>query len=213
LGGSEGDNMSSLRKVGLCIGIFLLVAVTGLLILGKSLEVMWRPFSSTYGSPIETINVYWTLKNRLDDYFQSATSGDIDKALANWKLPADEIPSNKLALLSERRDNVTSFLISKNVSPDYSILEIILWSPQCCESRTPGVTGSYTTAIGARVTLQLIDKSGNPLKIYIADIFAAPSHMGYWGESKYWYIRDLYTIDDEPIYWRYKYVPNIEPLP
>jgi hypothetical protein len=213
LGGAEGCDMSSSRKTVLFCGIFLLIAVTGLLILGKSLEFIWRPFSSTYGSPIETINVYWTLKNRLDDYFQSVASGDIDKALAEWKLPADEIPSDKLALLSERRDNVTSFLVSENVSSDYSILEIILWGPKCCESRTPGITGSYTSAIGARITLQLIDKSGNPINMYIADIFATPSHQGDWGQPQYWYIRDLYSIDDEPIYWRYKYVPSIEHLP
>ncbi len=202
------------RKVSPVGGILILIAVTFLALM-RSFEAMWRPFVSTYGSPVGMLHVYRVLKGRLDGYFCPLANGEVDKAMAAWKLPADEIPPEKLTPLTQRRDTVTFSLAEANVSCDYSILKVVLWGPRCCENEMPGIIQdvAYISAIGARVTVQIVDKNNDPVGIYTADIFAASLQQGYWGEPEYWYIRDIYPEDDAPLFWPYKHRIIIEPVP
>ncbi len=133
-------------------------------------------------------------------YIQAITQGDETTALPMWELPY-LTNSEQLDALSTRRKQVTSDLLAAELDSKFTILHIEWWGT-CCE---PGVTEDARSAGGARVHVQLIDKSGLPL-IYIFDVFVRD--LPYWGAAegyplRHWVIRDIYPEGQEPFYWRF----------
>jgi hypothetical protein len=172
----------------------------------------WRPFASAYGSPFDILEIYVTLSDKLDKYIIAVVTKNINQSLSEWKLDDLNLDNKKLRALSLRREQITSTLMDLNIKTEYSILDVQIWSPQCCENLTPGITNSSRTAIGARILFQLINKAVKPLSWYVADIFIAPYEMSSWGEPERWYIRDIYPNNDKPLYWRYIYTYDIKPV-
>ncbi len=141
-----------------------------------------------------------TPQAKVKAYVQVVTQGDETTALSLWELPY-LTNSEQLDALSGRRKQITSNLLAANLDSRFMILHIEWWGT-CCE---PGVTGNARDAGGARVRVQLIDKSGLPL-IYIFDVFV--QDLPYWGAAegyplRHWVIRDIYPEGQEPFYWRF----------
>jgi hypothetical protein len=195
-------------------GLLALVLVAGgiLFISGKLPADFWRPFASSFGAPWGDFQVKYTVKERLDIFIGAIAKGNNDGALAGWHIPS-ELSAEVATPLAERRDKLIALLSGSDVSPNYSILDVQLWGPRCCENSYPSVPTSYISAIGARVTIQLVDKQGNPLDIYYVDIFAPPSRQNDWGAVKYWQIVDVYSPSEKPLYWPYVFTPEVKPVP
>jgi hypothetical protein len=170
----------------------------------------WRPFASAYGSPFGMLEIYVTLSGKLDKYFVSIANNHLQQSISEWRLDDLDIDDEKLSALEKRREQITSTLQELDINAEYSVLDVQIWSPQCCESRNPGISNSSITAIGARILTQLINKVGKPLGWYVVDVFIAPSEMSSWGEPERWYIRDIYPDGDTPLYWSYIYTYEIK---
>lgn len=195
------------------IVLFIAISIGAIyLVINLAVEPVWQPYASTYGSPFGEIQVWVAIKERLDGYLVPLSEHDIQRALHVWEVP-EELPKERLSALNQRKQEITAFLAKSNVDSTYSILDMQRWNPPCCEFSFPGVTDSYTLAIGVRVKVQLINKDGDPIGIYNFDIFAPPSKYAHWGETVYWRIRDVYPEGNEPLYWRYLAKIHIEPFP
>ncbi len=148
-----------------------------------------------------------TPQAKLEVYVHAIAHGDQVTALDQWELPHLS-NQEQLNALVERRRQVTSDLLAAGLSPKFTILHIQWWGT-CCE---PGVLKESRDAGGARMHVQLLDKKGLPL-VYVFDIFVR--NLPYWGAAegypvRHWVIRDVYPEGQEPLYWRFVAVTNIE---
>jgi len=144
-------------------------------------------------------------------YLESVRRGDREGALSQWQLPEwQEALPERYAELSRRRESVTEALLKAHFSDDPRILDTEWWTT-CCE---PHVTCDSSNAGGARVWVQLIDDSGDPLA-YWFDVFAR--QQPYWGDAlgnplRRWIIRDIYPVEEDPLFWRLVFESNVRSL-
>ncbi len=150
-----------------------------------------------------------TPQAKLETYVYAIAKGDQETALDQWEMPHLS-NQEQLDALAERRKHVTSDLLAAKLNSQFTILDIQWWST-CCE---PGVLEESRDAGGARIRVWLLDKKGLRL-IYVFDIFVRD--LPYWGAAegypfRHWVIRDVYPEGQEPLYWRFVLVTNVEHL-
>ncbi len=183
----------------------ILVACVGLILLCVSLSPL--PGQAALRATIAEQISGETPQAKIDAYVRNVAKGDEKAALNVWDLPTWELPKGRSVELKTRRDNVTRTLITQGIKPDALILSIEWWGT-CCE---PRVINDSRSAGGARVRVQLLDRSGAPL-IYLFDVFTR--EQPYWGEAlayppRQWSVRDVYALGQEPLFWRLTYESSI----
>jgi len=151
-----------------------------------------------------------TPEARIRTYVRAVLRDDEEAALAAWELPSWELPNGRSMAIAERRLTVTRELIAADLQDDFMI-DRPEWWRTCCE---PGVTCDSLNAGGARVSVQFLDQQGLPVT-YIFDVFHRDG--SYWGAAmgyprRHWVLRDVYLRDEEPLFWRLVYEPNIQHL-
>ena len=151
-----------------------------------------------------------TPEARIKTYVNAVLRGDEEAALAVWELPSWELPNGQSVALAERRQAVTRELIAADLQDDFLILRTEWWRT-CCE---PGVTCDSRNAGGARISVQFLNQQGLPV-VYFFDVFHR--HGSYWGAAagyptRHWTLRDVYAQDQEPLFWRWVYEPEVRYL-
>ena len=136
-------------------------------------------------------------------FAQAIARSDRAAALTRWEI---DDPSGQPALV-RRRDKVIFDLIAAHVKPDYQVLGVEWWTT-CCE---PSVTCDSRNAGGARIQVQFLEPTGQPV-LYTFDIFAR--EQPYWGSAagypaRDWVIRDVYLHGQEPIFWTQVYESQV----
>jgi hypothetical protein len=131
----------------------------------------------------------------VERYIGAVLQGDEPRALSMWILPNVAPQGVLLDQLAERRIATTRSLIAARPTSSYEIKSIELWHPACCESG-PGLTGDYNWAAGARIQVDLA--IGGAWESYFFDLF----ENGRIVEPGKWVIRDIYRLNQEPLYWR-----------
>lgn len=136
-------------------------------------------------------------------FAQAIARGDRAAALARWEI---DNPSGQ-PTLARRRDEVIFDLIAAHVKPDYQVLGVEWWTT-CCE---PSVTCDSRNAGGARIQVQFLEPTGQPV-LYTFDVFAR--EQPYWGSAagypaRDWVVRDVYLHGHEPIFWAQVYESQI----
>ena len=161
------------------------------------------PGAPPWRAAIQELLMGETPQARVAAYVRGIVAGDEDAALAVWELPQS-------GPLSQRRRDVTRQLMAAGISPRYLVLNVEWWRT-CCE---PGVIHDPRDAGGARLSVQFLDNNGSPL-IYVFDVF----HRGgsYWGAAqgypaRSWALYDVYPQEQEPLFWRLVYDPNVRRL-
>ena len=137
-------------------------------------------------------------------YMKAILRGDRQAAIGRWEVAASE--AGRTARLERRREQVTGELLGLGAS-EFTLFEPQWWTT-CCE---PHVTCSSRSAGGARVQVQVLDRAGMP-QIYVFDVFSR--EQPYWGDAmgsppRDWVVRDVYALDQEPLYWRAVYESNV----
>ena len=193
-------NNSILRKVGF-ISIFLVGVVTGAsglwLVVQNNTELRYYLLEQPIGNQPHT---------RVSDFVQAIVHHDDASALQLWEV-FDDSSSGTQSGLVKRRADVISDLMAEGISPDYLVLDVEWWTT-CCE---PSVTNDSRNAGGARIGVQFLDRDGNPIH-YTFDVFAR--RQPYFGGAegyppRDWVIRDVYSDDQEPLFWLLIYEPQI----
>ena len=105
-------------------------------------------------------------------FAQAIARSDRAAALTRWEI---DDPSGQPALV-RRRDKVIFDLIAAHVKPDYQVLGVEWWTT-CCE---PSVTCDSRNAGGARIQVQFLEPTGQPV-LYTFDIFTR--EQPYWGSA------------------------------
>ena len=131
-------------------------------------------------------------------FVQAIHQDDRSAALALWEL-GESSTLAKDGALKERRERITTELLSAEHDTEYTILGIEWWTT-CCEHT---VTCDSRNAGGARINVQFLDNSGLSVP-YTFDVFAR--EQPYWGSAmdyppRHWVIRDVYPTNQEPLYW------------
>ena len=193
-------NNSILRKVGF-IFIFLagvVIGASGLwLVVQNNAELRYYLLEQPIGNQPHT---------KVSDFVQAIVRKDNASALQLWEI-YDDSPSGTQTELVKRREDVISHLIAEGISPDYLVLHVEWWTT-CCE---PSVTNDSRNAGGARISVQFLNRDGNPI-LYTFDVFAR--RQPYFGGAegyppRDWVIRDVYTDGQEPLFWLLIYEPQI----
>lgn len=135
-----------------------------------------------------------------------------DEAVARdlWVLSDASIEPTRLALLTERRESVIQDLIAAGTSARFLVLNVQWWST--CENDS-GVVNSFFSADGARIDVQLYNRTGLPFH-YMFDIFDLSGEANR-GQPSRWAIRDVYRLypqREEPLFWRMRYAPAVRTL-
>ena len=183
----------SLRRA-IFLGGGLLVALgIGAVVLATTLPVDWRE-RLTGKTPEAEISAY----------LQAILSQDRQAAIDLWEAQAPD--SDRLTRLEQRRQQVTDELLALGMS-EFTTFQPQWWTT-CCE---PQVTCNSRSAGGARIQVQVLDSTGMP-RIYVFDVFAR--EQPYWGDamgnpSRDWVLRDVYALDQEPLFWRLVYESNV----
>jgi len=151
-----------------------------------------------------------TPQAKMHAYVCAVLRGDEEAALDAWMLRDPELSNGRSDALRERRQDVTQQLIAAELDANYMIMRIEWWTT-CCE---PGVTCDARNAGGARIHVQFLDRDGLPLA-YVFDVFHRDGP--YWGSAagnppRRWALYDVYPRDEEPLFWRYVYEPNVRSL-
>ena len=185
--------------------LLLLLAAVGGLAIG-----CWAQDGCVSGTALWEQVTGRTAEARVAAYVQAMVSGDERAAQAVWELPDWEANDGWGAALSARRQQVTETLMAAAATANYDILEVEWWRT-CCE---PGVIQRPQDAGGARFRVQLRGRDGSPL-VYIYDVFAGDTV--YWGAAagyprREWALRDVYPADQEPLFWRLVYEPQVRYL-
>jgi len=181
-----------LRWVILGSGLLVALGVAAIL-LATTLPVDWRE-RLTGETPQAEISAY----------LKAILRGDRQAALDLWEVQAPD--PDRLARLQRRREQVTDELLALGMS-EFTAFQPQWWTT-CCE---PQVTCVSSGAGGARIQVQILDSAGMP-RIYVFDIFAR--EQPYWGEAmgsppRDWVLRDVYALDQEPLFWRMVYESNV----
>jgi hypothetical protein len=142
-------------------------------------------------------------------FVQSVVQGDQTAALKLWEVSDRSSPEQQNAM-GIRRESVIFDLVSAKINPEYMILGIEWWTT-CCE---PNVTHDSRNAGGARIKVQFLDKNGLPI-LYTFDVFTR--EQPYWGDAlgyppRDWVIRDVYSDDKKPLFWRLIYESQIQSI-
>lgn len=142
-------------------------------------------------------------------FVQAIHQNDKSAALALWEL-GESSTLSRYSALKERREKITTELLSAEYDIEYTILRIEWWTT-CCE---PSVTCDYRNAGGARIKVQFLDNNGLPI-FYTFDVFTR--EQPYWGSAmgyppRHWVIRDVYPINQEPLYWQRIFEPQVRSL-
>ncbi len=145
-----------------------------------------------------------TPQAEISAYMKAILRGDRRAAIDRWEVAASE--AERTARLEQRREQVTGELLGLGAS-EFTVFEPQWWTT-CCE---PHVTCSSRSAGGARVLVQVLDRDGMP-QIYVFDVFSR--EQPYWGDAmgsppRDWVVRDVFAVDQEPIYWRMVYESNV----
>jgi hypothetical protein len=142
-------------------------------------------------------------------FTQAIVRGDKTAALKLWQI-YEGSSSEKQTAMGKRQQIVISDLMSAKINPEYMILGVEWWTT-CCE---PNVTNDSRDAGGARISVQFLDKNGLPIG-YTFDVFTRD--QPYWGGAegyppRDWVIRDIYSLDKEPLFWILVYAPQIRSI-
>jgi hypothetical protein len=146
-----------------------------------------------------------TPQAKIAAYLQAILQHDKRAALDLWEPQAPD--PERYDALRQRREKITDELLAVGMT-DFTVLEPEWWTT-CCE---PQVTCESRNAGGARIQVQILDDEGMPL-LYTFDVFAR--EQPYWGDAmgnppRHWVIRDVYALDQEPLFWRLVYEPHIQ---
>ncbi len=193
------------RKLRLLLVPLVLALLVGLSALGLIFWLQQPAQAQTISVGISEALVRRALWNKIRAYSDAAQRGDEVVSRALWVLP-DSLPeSDRLALLHERRSQVTRQLVAAGIQ-DWDVLGVEWWSPACCEHGS-GPVALGDSADGARVLVQFMSRDGRPVQ-YTFDVFDAPGGAN-WGKPETWAIRDIYLQDEEPLYWRRRSGHNV----
>jgi len=147
-----------------------------------------------------------TPQKRIDAFISSIRADRGRRAFTLWEIEgsASQESANPL---KARRKQVIADLVGAGITNDTLILGTEWWTT-CCE---PHVTCREIEAGGARVSVQVLDKDGNP-QLYIFDVFNR--EQPYWGGAegyrrRDWVIRDVYPFEEEPLYWPFLFDPKV----
>ena len=189
-------------KLGLKL-VVILAALAGTGTLGVwSCNLFTCAFCSTV---IERINGE-TAQAKVAGYVRTVARGDQRAALAVWELPGWEGRDGWQTALSDRRQKVTDELLTAGISSEFTIRNAEWWST-CCE---PSPTHNPREAGGARFHVRLLRHDGSPL-CYVFDVFVRDG--AYWGAAegyppRQWALRDVYSLGQEPLFWRWVSEPT-----
>ena len=148
-------------------------------------------------------------KEKVDAFVQSIIQGNKTAAVKLWEIHDQSSPEQKNAM-EKRQEIVISALLSADINPEYTILEIEWWRT-CCE---PGVINNSRDAGGARIKVQFLGKDELPI-VYTFDVFT--HDQPYWGEAegyppRDWVIRDVYPENKKPLFLTLLYEPQIQSI-
>ena len=185
--------MSKWLRWAVVLGGALVALGVGAFLLATTLPVDWRE-RLTGKTPEAEISAY----------LQAILSQDRQAAIDLWEAQAPD--SDRLTRLEQRRQQVTDELLALGMS-EFTTFQPQWWTT-CCE---PQVTCNSRAAGGARIQVQVLDSTGMP-RIYVFDVFAR--EQPYWGDamgnpSRDWVLRDVYALDQEPLFWRLVYESNV----
>jgi len=186
--------MSKRLRWAVVLGGALVALGVGAFLLAPPLPVDWRE-RLTGKTPEAEISAY----------LQAILSQDRQAAIDLWEVQAPD--PGRLTRLEQRRQQVTDELLALGMS-EFTTFQPQWWTT-CCE---PQVTCYSRSAGGARIQVQVLDSMGMP-RIYVFDIFAR--EQPYWGDamgnpSRDWVLRDIYALDQEPLFWRLVYESNVK---
>ena len=137
-------------------------------------------------------------------YVKAILRGDRRAALDLWEVAASD--PDRTVRLEQRREQVTDELLALGIS-EFTVFQPQWWTT-CCE---PQVTCTSRSAGGARIQVQVLDGTSMP-QIYVFDVFSR--EQPYWGDAmgsppRDWVLRDVYAMDQEPLFWRLVYESNV----
>ncbi len=166
--------------------------IIAILIIGIGL---WLAYINGIFTPFIEKITNETPKAKINAYIQAIVRGDKIIALNIWEI------SSENNLLKERKEEITSELISDKINSKFNIVNVEWWDT-CC---VPSITNNPRTAGGARVNVELTDNNGNKYS-YIFDVFVPG---GYEGAAvgypvRVWVVRDIYKAGDKPLFWTRK---------
>jgi len=186
--------MSRSLRWAVALGAALVALGVGAILLATTLPVDWRE-RLTGKTPEAEISAY----------LKAILSQDRQAAIDLWEAQTPD--SDRLTRLEQRRQQVTDELLALSMS-EFTAFQPQWWTT-CCE---PQVTCTSRAAGGARIQVQVLDSTGMP-RIYVFDVFAR--EQPYWGDamgnpSRDWVLRDVYALDQEPLFWRLVYESNVK---
>ncbi len=174
-----------------------------LLIVFLFIPVIFIAYLNGFFTPYAEKLINETPKAKITAYIQAISAGDKEKALNIWELSENQDSnSGNFNELRERREKITNELIERKMSSDFTVVNVELWRT-CC---IPGVINNYIEAGGSRVNIKLMDKNGVEYN-YIFDVFNKNTSYGGSAEGypiRHWIIRDIYSLNQEPIFWKEK---------
>ena len=182
----------SLRRIILTVVLLVLLGAAAVL-LAPTLPGEWRERLAGESPQAE-----------ISAYMKAILRGDRRAALDRWEVAGGE--AERTARLERRREQVTGELLGLGAS-EFTVFEPQWWTT-CCE---PHVTCTSRSAGGARVQVQVLDRAGMP-QVYVFDVFSR--EQPYWGDAmgsppRDWVVRDVYALDQEPLYWRAVYESSV----
>ena len=185
----------------------VLISLVAIAVLTFSLGLLFPSVRLTLSERVSGNNP----EARIRRYVRAVLEEDQERALQAWELFSWEAREDRSAALAQRRVSVTSELMDADLQHEFLILDTEWWRT-CCE---PGVISNPLGAGGTRVRVQFIEGHGRPI-IYIFDVFHRDG--AYWGSAmgypaRHWVLRDVYPLEDEPLYWRMTHEADVRHLP
>lgn len=144
-----------------------------------------------------------TPQSKIAGFIAAVNRDDKSATFEYWEISETESES-----MWVRREAIVNELLQLEDNVKYRIRHVEWWST-CCE---PGVIYNSRGAGGVRYSVQIYAKNGWST-MYTFDVFV--NRLVYFGAAegyppRHWLIRDVYPAGQEPLYWPYRFEPQVE---